>query len=292
MGYQATVPASGGSPRMGPSDLCPRLVPPQWMEPRVKGHRHDELGEPTAGSPGGMDSDAHHCCDRRHLDWLAPQVQPGATHIVLANLIQVWISGDPAILGVSALLRGRRRVRGPDHPVSVAQSRRTGHRRTLLMTQRTATIDTGGGSQAWCAQAKAPLLDDQAAVLDVEHARNLGDIPRLHRGDAQLEPQGGGTGSDGLSSDVGRLPRWPEYIDQAHLLGDVGKHSVDRFSEDLVGMRVYWDDPPTMLLHVGRNRVRRLLRSDTGTYHGDRVVGDEDTFDDRISVVHPSTVPA
>jgi hypothetical protein len=56
-------------------------------------------------------------------------------------------------------------------------------------------------------QPEAALLDYQAAVFDVEQPRVLGDGACLGRRDAQLQPQGRGTGRDGLAGDVRRLVR-------------------------------------------------------------------------------------
>ena len=135
------------------------------------------------------------------------------------------------------------------------------------------------------------MLNDQATVLHVEHARRVGDLSRLLRDDAQLEPQRGRPHGDSLSGHVRRQPRWPEDVDQAHVLGDVGQGSVDGFSENFGGVRIDGNDPSTLLLHVGRHRVCGLLGIRTGTHHGDGVVGDEDALDDGIGVVHTTTVP-
>src|SRR5581483_12375030 len=86
---------------------------------------------------------------------------------------------------------------------------------------------TSAGSGMGRVQAEAALLDDQAAVLDVEQAGVLGDGPGLGRGDAQLEPQRGGARRDRLAGDVGGLPGRAEHVDQAHLLGDLGQPPVD-----------------------------------------------------------------
>src|ERR1022692_5257444 len=72
-----------------------------------------------------------------------------------------------------------------------------------------------------CSQLQAPLLDDQAAIFYVEQPGLLGDGTCLLRGDAQLQPQGGGARCYGLTGDIRRLLRRPEYIDQADLAGDV-----------------------------------------------------------------------
>src|SRR5690348_16201 len=68
---------------------------------------------------------------------------------------------------------------------------------------------TAAGSGMGDFQVEAALLDDQAAVLDVEQPGVLGDGPRLGRGDAQLQPQRGDagqrpvTGQDVLDDGVG-----------------------------------------------------------------------------------------
>jgi hypothetical protein len=46
------------------------------------------------------------------------------------------------------------------------------------------------------------LLDDQAAVLDLQQAAALSDGTRFRRRDAELEPQRCGTGGNDLAGDV------------------------------------------------------------------------------------------
>ena len=129
-------------------------------------------------------------------------------------------------------------------------------------------------------QAEAALLDDQAAVFHVEQPGVLGDGPGLGRGDAQLQPQRGGTRRHRLAGDVRRLAGRAEDVDQAHLVRHVGERPVDLLAEDLGSVRVDRDDPPAVPLHVGGYRVRRLVRGPAGTDHGDGVVAGQDALDD------------
>jgi ankyrin repeat protein len=71
-------------------------------------------------------------------------------------------------------------------------------------------------------QAQAALLDRQAAVLHVEQPGRLGDLPRPRGGDAQLQPQRGGTRRHGLPRDVRCLLGGPEHVDQPHRLRYLG----------------------------------------------------------------------
>src|SRR6266704_1079831 len=75
-------------------------------------------------------------------------------------------------------------------------------------------------------QAEAALLDQQAAVFHVEQPGVLGDGPGLGRGDAQLQPQGGGSRRHRLAGDVRRLAGRAEHVDQAHRPGDIGERPV------------------------------------------------------------------
>ena len=139
-------------------------------------------------------------------------------------------------------------------------------------------------------QAEAALLDDQAAVFHVEQPGVLGDSPGLGRGDAQLQPQRGGTRRHGLAGDVRRLAGRAEHVDQAHRPGDIGERPVGRLAEDHLGVRVDRDNPPAVPLHVGGHRVRRLVRGPAGADHGDGVVAGQDALDDGVGTGHPATL--
>jgi hypothetical protein len=71
------------------------------------------------------------------------------------------------------------------------------------------------------------LLDDQAAVLDLQQAAALSDGTRFRRRDAELEPQRCGTGGNDLAGDVRGLGRRPEHVDQPDLLDQTGFDGVN-----------------------------------------------------------------
>ena len=96
--------------------------------------------------------------------------------------------------------RGGRRPAGGTGP-GVAAALPDARRSYLRPARRARLHRLGRGG----AQAEAALLDDQAAVLDVQQPGVLGDGPRLGRGDAELEPQRGGPGRHRLAGDVGGL---------------------------------------------------------------------------------------
>ena len=114
-------------------------------------------------------------------------------------------------------------------------------------------------------QAQPALLDDQAAVFDVEQARCLGDVAGLGGRDAELQPQRARAGRDGLPRDVGRGRRRPEHVDETHLLGDVREGRIHRFAQDLGRGRVDRDDPPAVRLHVLGHIVGGLVPGVAGT---------------------------
>src|SRR5579859_6365608 len=137
-----------------------------------------------------------------------------------------------------------------------------------------------------CGQSETALFDDEAAVLDVEQTCVVRDGSCLLRGNAQLQPKGGRTHGDSLAGDIWRLAGGPEYVDQADLLGDVGERPIDGLAQDVVGVRIDWDNPPAAPLHVGGNGVCRLRRKTACADHGDGVVGGEDALNDGIGVDH------
>src|SRR5713226_3307285 len=62
--------------------------------------------------------------------------------------------------------------------------------------------------RARCLQSQAPLLNEQAAILYVEQPGLLGDGTGLRRGNAQLQPQGGGARGHRLAVAAGATALW------------------------------------------------------------------------------------
>ncbi len=143
------------------------------------------------------------------------------------------------------------------------------------------------------AQSESALLDDKTAVFDIEQTGCFGDGAGLFGHDAQLQPEGGSTRIDRLAGDIGCLPRGPEHVYQADLLGDVGDLPIDRLAKDLGGVWIDRDDAPAVLLHVGGYTVSRLGRGGAGAHHGDGVVQGQDVLDDSVGISHsPKIRPA
>jgi rusticyanin len=132
-------------------------------------------------------------------------------------------------------------------------------------------------------EAEAAPLDGQAAVLDVQQPGAGGDRAGFRRLDAELQPERGGSRRDGLPRDVRRLPRWPEHVYKADLLGHLRQGPVGLLAEDLPAAQVDRDNPPAVALHQGGHAMRRLGRVGARADDRDRVVAGENP---RHHVVH------
>lgn len=135
-------------------------------------------------------------------------------------------------------------------------------------------------------ETQPSLLNDETAIFHVEHPGVLGDRAGLLRPDPELEPERLRSGRDGLACHIGRCWRWSEDVDQSDLLGNVGEGAVDRFPEDLFGVRIDRNDAPSMLLHVRRYGVSCLRRRSARPDDRNGSVGPEHEFDKFIRIDH------
>src|SRR5579859_6964940 len=100
----------------------------------------------------------------------------------------------------------------------------------------------------------------RALVLDVVDARGLGDAPCLVGADVELEPQRFGPDGRRLASDLRRVGRGPEHVDEIDRLLHVEQRPVHALAEELVGERVDGNDAKASLLQPHRHGAAGLAR--------------------------------
>jgi hypothetical protein len=105
----------------------------------------------------------------------------------------------------------------------------------------------------------ASVLHADAAVHHHREPGGFGAVLGVLVPDAELHPQGGGAGRDGLLDDAGQELRPPEHVDEVDGLPDVRERRDHRLSMDALAQRcrVHGDDAVAGALQVRADAVAR-----------------------------------